>query len=210
VTDVRLGVVGGTFDPIHLGHLVAGEEARVCLGLDLVLYVPAGEPPHKRGRLISPTADRVRMVELAIASNPYFRLSLVDVERSGPSYTIDTLARLQDEWGPDAELVFIMGTDSLADLLTWFHPERLVELARVVAVTRPGTPPLDLDSLAERLPESRGRVDVLPIPAIGITSSDLRARVMNGLPIKYQVPEDVEQYIHERGLYRAGVVPGRR
>ncbi|HEY3081230.1 MAG TPA: nicotinate-nucleotide adenylyltransferase [Chloroflexota bacterium] len=199
---MKLGVLGGTFDPIHYGHLSVAEECRAALGLDLVLFLPAGNPPHKRGRAISPAADRVRMVELAIASNPSFRLSRIDVDRPGPSYTIGALEALRQEWGPRAHLWFLMGGDSLADLLTWHRPERLLELARIAATNRPGAPKPDPKALEPRLPGASERIDLVEIPWLDISASGLRERVAQGRPIKYQLPEPVEQYVHERGLYR--------
>src|SRR5437867_1119952 len=206
--STRIGVLGGTFDPIHYGHLAVAEECRVALGLDLVLFLPAGNPPHKRGRRISPAADRVRMVEMAIASNPFFRLSRIDVDRSGPSYTIGALEALRQEWGPQARLWFLMGGDSLADLLTWHQPERLLELTRVAATNRPGAPKPDPRSLEARLPGAAERIDLVEIPWLDISASGLRERVAQGRPIKYQLPEPVERYVYERGLYRP--TPRRR
>jgi nicotinate-nucleotide adenylyltransferase len=198
----RIGVLGGTFDPIHYGHLSVAEECRFALGLDLILFLPAGNPPHKRGRRISPAADRVRMVELAIASNPLFRLSRIDVDRPGPSYTIGALEALQRQWGPEARLWFLMGGDSLADLLTWHRPERLLELARIAATNRPGAPRPDPRALETRLPGASKRIDLVEIPWLDISASALRERVAKGRPIKYQLPEPVERYVHEHGLYR--------
>jgi nicotinate-nucleotide adenylyltransferase len=197
----RVGVMGGTFDPIHYGHLAAAEECRVALRLDVVLFMPAGEPPHKRGRQISPAADRVRMVELAIESNPRFELSRIDVDRAGLSYSVAALDQLRRELGPDAQLWFVMGADSLADILTWREPERLLELARVAAVNRPGAPDPAPERLEPRLPGASARVDVVEIPDLAISGTDLRRRVAEGRPIKYQLPEAVERYVVERGLY---------
>ncbi len=199
---MRVGVLGGTFDPIHIGHLVAGEEVRYALSLEKVLFVPAGEPPHKEARLVSPAVHRVRMVELSIASNPYFELSLVDVNRPGKSYTVDTLEILRRELGPSAELFFILGMDSLAGLSTWKEPARLISLCRLAVVNRPPYPRVDLASLERKLPGISKRVDMVKMAGIYIASSDLQARVAMGLPIKYQVLEPVEEYIREVGLYR--------
>jgi len=199
----RIGVLGGTFDPIHHGHLAAAEECRAALDLDLVLFMPAGQPPHKRGRVISPAADRVVMVELAIATNPFFRLSRVDVDRDGPSYTVGALEQLRLEWGLEARFWFLMGADSLADILTWRDPARLIELCRVVAVNRPDAPQPAPEKLDAELPGASQRIDVVEMPAMDISGTDLRARVKAGRPVKYQLPEAVEQYVTERGLYRS-------
>lgn len=197
----RIGLLGGTFDPIHYGHLVAAEEARAVLGLERVLFAPAGVPPHKLGRSITSVADRVEMVKLAIASNPYFELSSVDLQRQGPSYSVDTLAVLRQQLGPEVEVWFIIGLDSLADILTWREPARLVQLARIVAVTRPGYAAFDLARLEPQIPGAKERIIVLSIPEMDISSSNLRRRVFEGRPIKYQLPEAVEAYVYAHGLY---------
>lgn len=198
---MKIGLIGGTFDPIHYGHLVAAEEARAVLGLRRVLFAPAGQPPHKRGRRITPVEHRVEMVKLAIASNPHFELSAVDVQRTGLSYSVDTLNILHRELGPEADIWFIIGLDSLVDILTWREPARLVELAHIVAVTRPGYGAFDLGKLEPAIPRASQRITILPIPEMNISSSGLRARVAAGTPIKYQLPEEVESYIYARGLY---------
>lgn len=199
---VKIGVLGGTFDPIHIGHLIAAEEARWSLHLQKVLFVPAGEPPHKKLRGVSPVVHRVRMVELSIASNPFFELSLVDVRRKGKSYTVETLEILKKELGPSAELYFIIGMDSLSELLTWREPRRLITLARLAVVNRPPYQAVDLPSLEEKLPGISMRVEMVSTPGIYVASSDLQARVAQGRPIKYQVLQTVEDYIRETGLYR--------
>jgi len=197
----RLGVFGGTFDPVHHGHLVAAEEARHQLDLDQVLFVPAGRPPHKPTRPISPVHHRVRMIELAIAAKPYFALSHVDVERPGVCYTVETLELLRAEWGPGPIFYFVVGTDSLADIPTWYQPQRLIELCELAVARRTGAE-VDLVRLEERLPGLRDRIHWVPIPLLEISSSDLRARVRAGRPISYLVPSAVEAYVLEHGLYR--------
>ena len=197
---MRLGVFGGTFDPVHHGHLVAADEVRARLGLDSVLFVPAGTPPHKLDDDISPTRHRIAMLQLAIASNPGFALSRVDVDRHGPCYTVDTLALLHEEYGPGAELFFIMGMDSLADILVWRDPERLIRLAQIVVVGRPGFQ-ADVDELDKVLPGAAQRIAIVDTPLIEVSSSDIRQRVREGMPIRYQVPEAVEAYIRKHGLY---------
>ncbi len=197
----RLGILGGTFDPIHHGHLVAAEEARHRLQLDGVLFVPAGIPPHKPTRPISAAHHRLRMVELAIAGKPYFSLSRVDVDRPGLSYTVETLELLRAEWGPGPIFFFIEGADSLTDITTWYKPRRLIELCELAVVTRGGVE-IDLTRLEEQLPGLNDRVHWVPMPRLEISSSDLRARVQAGRPISYLVPPAVEAYIRERGLYR--------
>lgn len=198
---MKVGVLGGTFDPIHYGHLVVAEEVWWKLGLSHVLFVPAGQPPHKLGRVVTPAVHRVAMVELAIAGNPHFVLSSVDVERPGPSYSVDMLSELRRQVGADAELYFIIGLDSLAELLTWHDPPRLLDLCRIVAVTRPGYLWYDLASLEAAIPRARERIDILEVPQMGIASSDLRQRMTMGRPITYQVPLAVERYVKKQRLY---------
>ncbi|MHB0870446.1 MAG: nicotinate-nucleotide adenylyltransferase [Chloroflexota bacterium] len=199
---MRIGVLGGTFDPIHLGHLVAAQEVLYALRLDRVLFVPAGEPPHKQPGDALAATHRVRMVEMAIASNPGFQLSLVDVNRPGRSYTVDSLRILRGELGPEAELFFVVGMDSLAELTTWRDPAGLISLSRLAVVNRPPYPAVKLKDLEGQLPGISQRIDVVEMPGIDISASDLRRRVAAGAPIKYQVPKAVELYILENGLYR--------
>ncbi|MCC6627667.1 MAG: nicotinate (nicotinamide) nucleotide adenylyltransferase [Chloroflexi bacterium] len=202
----RIGVFGGTFDPPHYGHLILAEEVRHALRLARVLFLPAGQPPHKPDAAISPVADRVAMTRLAIAGNPAFGLDLHDVERAGPSYTADTMEALARRW-PAAALWFIMGEDSLADLPTWHEPARIVRAARLAVMTRPGVT-VDLAALDRLILGLRGRVDLVPTLAIGIAARDLRQRVAEGRPVRYQTPPAVEDYIRERGLYSAAGASG--
>jgi nicotinate-nucleotide adenylyltransferase len=199
---LRLGVLGGTFDPIHFGHLLAAEEARVTLGLERVLFAPAGDPPHKQGHAISPIAHRLAMVRLAIADNPAFAVTTVDTDRPGPHYTVDAVRLLREEWGTGAdETFFLMGADSLTQLLTWHQPERLVELCHLAVMARPGYRP-DLTNLTTALPGLSTRLDWVEMPVLDISASDLRRRVSQGRSIRYQVPEAVAAYVAEHGLYR--------
>ena len=197
----RLGVLGGTFDPIHHGHLVAAEEARGQLALDQVLFVPAGSPPHKPDQPITAAHHRVRMIELAIAGRPQTSVSRVDVDRPGPCYTVETLELLRRAWGPGVTLFFIEGADSLAELTSWYQPRRLLELCELAVVGRPGVE-LDLPELYRRLPQLEARLHWVQMPRLEISSSDLRGRVRAGRPIAYLVPPAVEAYIREHQLYR--------
>ncbi|HET7034159.1 MAG TPA: nicotinate-nucleotide adenylyltransferase [Thermomicrobiaceae bacterium] len=196
----RLGIIGGTFDPVHLGHLIIAEEFWYRLGLERVLFLPTSSPPHKVGRAISPVADRLAMLRLAIEGNPHFAVSLVDVERSGPTYTADTLAILAGQH-PGAQLFFLIGLDSLRDLPTWHEPGRIVRQARLAVAGRPGVT-LDLPAVLAQVPEAADRIDFVDVPQIDISASAIRRRVRNGAPITYQVPPAVEAYISARGLYR--------
>lgn len=200
--SVRIGLLGGTFDPIHHGHLVAAEEAAWALDLGRVLFLPAAAPPHKERADLSPIADRVAMVALATRGNKLFGVSLVDAERDGPAYSVDTLRILKQSQIGDVDYFFIVGLDSLADLPKWHLPGELLSLARLVAVSRPGYGQPDWDALEQALPGCRERTSLVPIPELAISSSDIRERVFRGQPIRYQVPPMVERYIAERGLYR--------
>lgn len=198
---MRVGVLGGTFDPIHYGHLVMAEEALVRLALSKVIFVPAKDPPHKPPQSYSPAEQRLRMVRLGVAGNPAFEVSEAELKRLGPSYTVDTLAFLQEQLGPGAELFFVMGMDSLANIMTWHRPADIVTRAHLAVAARPGHV-VDLPGLERMLPGVSARLHVLHTPHIGISGHDLRWRVAKGLPIRYQLPASVEAYIYEHGLYR--------
>jgi nicotinate-nucleotide adenylyltransferase len=196
----RIGILGGTFDPIHYGHLAIAEEARLVFGLEQVLFIPAAQQPLKHGAHIGTPEQRFEMTRLACASNAAFEISRIEVDRPGPSFTLTTLEMLQyDRLG---ELHFILGADALADLPRWHGAARIVELAKIVAVGRPGSTP-DLARLGQSLPALRERLTLLTGPALDISSSALRRRVSAGLPIRYQTPDSVVAYIAEQGLYRA-------
>jgi len=204
-TTRSVGLLGGTFDPIHYGHLVIAEEVRTALNLAEIVFVPAGNPPHKPERIVTEAQHRLAMLELAIASNPYFSISLVDLERPGPSYTVETLHLLRQQWSARTAIYFIIGGDSLEDLLTWYEPARiLVQLTALVAVQRPGYEEAAdyRDTLEARLPGIKQRLIIVQAPQLDISATDLRRRVAEGRPIKYQTPEAVEHYIIEHGLYR--------
>ena len=198
----RIGVLGGTFDPVHIGHLIIATELRHALRLDRLLFVPTGQPPHKADQAVTADADRLAMLELAIAGDPAFEISTLDLERAGPSYTADLL-RLLSAQLPDARLVFLMGEDSLRDLPSWRQPEVILALAELGIASRPEID-LDLADIYERLPSARGRVQIVPTTLIDISSSDLRRRVRDGRPIRYLIPAAVEAYIMSNRLYFAG------
>jgi nicotinate-nucleotide adenylyltransferase len=202
---MRAGVLGGTFDPPHLGHLILAQEALQALGLSQVLFVPAGEPWRKAGRELSPRDHRLAMVLLAVRDNPHLAVSTAEVDRPGPSYTSETLAELRQQLGSETELFFIMGADSLSDFPHWHQPHRILELARLAVAERA---PLGDEGLQEGIPEEmaealRERVVWLPMPLVAISASAVRERVRQGLPIRYWVPPAVEEYIHDHGLYAA-------
>ncbi len=196
----RVGVLGGTFDPPHNGHLAIAQAALAQLQLAEVLFAPTHQPPHKLGNEITPIEHRLAMVRLAIAPHPRFTLSRVDVDRAGPTFTVDTMRLLRQKF-PDAELYFIMGTDSLANILTWRAPAEFIRLCRLAVFNRPGFT-VDLDALEAQLPGLHERAVILPAPALDIAASDLQQRVCAGLPITDWVPAAVATYIAEHGLYR--------
>lgn len=199
-----IGMLGGTFDPIHVGHLALAQVALDQLGLDRVLFVPAGQPPHKRGRPITPAEDRLAMVELATASEPRFAVSRIEIDRPGPSYTADTAEALLAGRGPDdrlAELTVILSAESFADLPAWHEPARLLRLARIAVAPRPGHPPPSPTWLAQRLPGFAERVIVLEGPHLDVSASDIRSRVAAGRPIDGLVPPPVAAYIEAHHLY---------
>jgi len=198
---MNIGVLGGTFDPIHMGHLILAEEVRARLNLAEILFVPAGQPWLKGGSPISSARHRVEMVRLAIADRPYFKLSAIEIERSGPTYTVDTIAELKTQLGVGDELFFILGWDSLADLPRWWQPSRLVAMCRLVVVPRPGYPAPDLKALEAGIPGLSQRVTLMDKPEIDISASAIRERVAQGLSIHHLVPEPVGEYIKQHKLY---------
>ena len=195
----RLGVMGGTFDPIHHGHLVAASEVASRFRLDEVVFVPTGVPWQKKGRGVSASEDRYLMTTIATASNPRFTISRVDIEREGDTYTVDTLKDLRASRGTDVDLFFITGADALAQILTWRGADELFDLAHFVGVSRPG---VELESPAvDHLPADK--ITLMEVPALAISSTACRERVTAGEPIWYLVPDGIVQYIQKRGLYTA-------
>lgn len=198
---MNIGVLGGTFDPIHMGHLIVAEEIRGQLDLAEVLFVPAGEPWLKTKNSISSAEHRVQMVRLAIADEPAFQLSTMEIERAGPSYTIDTIVQFNSQMGAGDKLFFILGWDNLMQLPQWREPSRLVQMCSLVAVPRVGYPSPDLNTLEAAIPGLSQSVILLHTPQIEISSSEIRSRVARGLSIHHLVPEPVEKYIREHNLY---------
>ena len=198
---MRIGIFGGTFDPIHVGHLIIAEGARAELGLAQVLFVPAGWPWLKVNRTVTSVSDRVEMTRRAIMANPHFELCTLEVERSGPSYTVDTLLALGERFGAEASFFFILGCDSLAELALWKEPTRLIQLCCLVAVPRLGVSQLDLSSLEASIPGVTEAVIQLDMPIIGISSSQIRRLRGEGLSIRYLVPDEVREYIEGEKLY---------
>lgn len=197
----RIGVLGGTFDPPHIGHLWLATLAADTLGLSRILLMPAARPPHKGGRMISNAADRVMMTRLAIIGDPGLDLSLVEMERPGPSFTVDSVVQLRAGL-EEAGLVLIMAADSFAEIDTWRNPDRLLELAEWAIGPRPGTPLPDREALRTRFGAAEARIHLLDGPALDVSSSEIRRRVAAGRSIRYLVPRSVEELIVDRGLYR--------
>jgi nicotinate-nucleotide adenylyltransferase len=190
--------MGGTFDPVHHGHLLTAEEAAVQFGLDRVVFVPTGQPWMKGGREVSAAEHRYLMTVIATASNPRFVVSRMEIDRVGPTYTVDTLRALQEE-NADAELFFVTGADAMLEIFQWKDPAEVLALAHFIAATRPG---YDLAHFEAEAPRSHPNVSVMNIPALAISSTDIRQRVREGRPIRYLVPEGVRSYIEKAGLYR--------
>ncbi len=198
---MNIGLLGGTFDPIHMGHLVLAEEVRARLNLAEILFVPAGQPWLKVNSPISPAEHRLEMVRLAIADTPYFKLSAMEIERSGPTYTVDTIAELETQLGTGDELFFILGWDNLAQLPQWYQPSRLITMCHLVVVPRPGYPLPDLKALEAIIPGLSQRVTLIDEPEIDISAKAIRDRVAQGLSIHHLIPEPVEKYIKQHKLY---------
>jgi len=195
--------MGGTFDPIHSGHIAVAGEARKQLALSEVLFIPAGQPWLKADREITPVEHRVEMVRLAIADEPHFKLSTMEIERPGPSYTTETLTDLRSQLSPGDGLYFIIGMDDLAQLPRWKNPAKLIELCLVVVAPRPGYAPLDLESLERDIPGLSQRVIFMNAPELDISALEIRGRIAKGLSISHLVPESVNRYIKQQGLYRS-------
>jgi len=211
----RLGVMGGTFDPIHYGHLVTAEAAAEEFGLEQVIFVPAGQPPHKPPGAVTEARHRYLMTVLATVPNPRFTVSRVDINRPGPSYTVDTLRELHARYGPGVELYFITGADAMLQILTWKDAETLFGLCHFIAATRPGFRLSRLESVLGPLMERyRDRIHPLQVPALAISSTDIRERVRTGRSVRYLLPDAVMHYIQKTGLYTGQgrpvpVTPGR-
>ncbi len=203
----RLGVLGGSFDPPHFGHLAAAQEVGHRLGLQQVLFVPARQNPLKTDAPSGSAEQRVRMVELAVEGDPRFTVSRADVDRPAPSYTVDLLTLLQAQH-TDAELYFLVGADALRDLASWRQPQEIVRRWRLATFPRAGHPAPDLDRLAASVPGLAARLELVPVPGVDISSRDLRARVAAGDPIRYLVPDAVRRFIEREALYRPRAADG--
>lgn len=198
----RIALMGGTFDPIHYGHLVTAESVREKFGFDTVMFIPSGNPPHKRRISVSSPVHRYNMVQMAVASNRYFTVSRVEIDREGSTYTIDTIRELKSLLRNDADIYFITGADAILEVLTWKDPNELLSMCKFIAVTRPG---YDKGALIQKVQELKALyncdITIMDVPSFDISSSDIRQKVARCQSIKYLVPENVEQYIYMNNLY---------
>jgi nicotinate-nucleotide adenylyltransferase len=199
MAEKKIGLMGGMFDPVHYGHLLAAEEARSRFDLSQVLFIPTGLPPHKQRPGCASSEQRLAMTALAISTNPNFAVSAVESKRQGYSYSVDTVSGLLAEYGPETAFSFIVGTDAALELPTWHDAARLLELVDFIVAARPG---FDLAALDQLPPAWRSKMSVLTMPLLEISSTEIRRRVAAGGPIKYLLPELVESYIYAEGLYR--------
>ncbi|MDA1271305.1 MAG: nicotinate-nucleotide adenylyltransferase [Chloroflexi bacterium] len=199
---MKIGILGGTFDPVHLGHLRIAEAAMEQAGLEQVLFIPAGHPRLKQTEPGATVAQRIEMVCLAIEGHPKFRVCEIEAHRPGPTYTVDTLVELSGKLGPEAELFFILGLDVLGQLDQWKEPERVPRLCRLLALDRPGEEGFDWPGFYSRVPEARGKVQVVTAPLVDVSGTELRRLILAGEPLTGQVPEAVARYIQEQGLYQ--------
>lgn len=199
---MNIGVFGGTFDPIHFGHLAAAEAMRATLSLAKIVFVPTGQPWLKADLPISPQQHRLEMVRLAIAGESYFEVSTVEVDRPGPSYTVDTIDMLQREFGGEAKLFFLVGSDALSDFPRWKEPARLIRICRLVAFSRPGVALPSLNQLESAIPGISKNVSFAEVPQVDISATEIRRLVALGDSIGHLVPQAVERHIVEHGLYR--------
>ncbi|RLC92910.1 MAG: nicotinic acid mononucleotide adenylyltransferase [Chloroflexi bacterium] len=197
-----IAVFGGTFDPIHQGHLAVAKDVKARLGFQEVVFVPAGDPWLKADREVTAAEHRLEMVRLAVDGNPGFGVSTIEIDRPGPSYTVDTMEQLRRELGPGARLAFVLGADALAGLDAWKEPQRLIQLCCLVAFARPGFPLPALEPLEAAIPGLSRRVTFVEVSQVDVSASDIRRRVAKGLPIRGMVPEAVERYILEHRLYK--------
>lgn len=199
----RYAIMGGTFDPIHFGHLAAAEAVRESLHCQKVIFIPSGNPPHKADRVLTASQRRYAMTSQAVSSNPYFEVSDIEINRNGYTYTLDTIKELKSLYGDDIELLFITGADALLEIETWYKVEELLAQCSFVAVTRPG---YDKTRLEQKLSDLRSKYNgvffIVDVPGLNISSTDIRNRIMSGSSIRYLLPESVVQYIFENGLYR--------
>ena len=198
---MRVGVLGGTFDPVHLGHLAIAEEARIKLDLDRFIFIPAGQPRLRADEYLTPAIDRLRMVELATGDNPRFQVCDIEIQRSGPTYTVDTLVELGQRFGLDTSLYFIVGADILGQFHRWKDPEKVLDACHLVVVSRPGHRDDDWPEWFQGADSSKDKVTQLEIPMVDISGTEIRRRASLGESVRHLVPDLVAEYIQDRKLY---------
>jgi len=198
----KIGILGGTFDPVHLGHLIIAEEVRSNVGLDKILFVPAGVPWMRENEGVSAGKHRLNMVDLAVKSNPHFQSSSIEIDRQGVTYTADTLETLREDLDHEVELSFIMGMDVLEKFHLWKSPETVVELCSLVIVNRPGNQAVDVNEVVKKYPEAGAKLRIINVPRMEISSSEIRERVRQEKSLKYLVSEEVIEYIDQNNLYK--------
>ena len=198
----KIGILGGTFDPVHLGHLIIAEEVRSNLGLDKILFIPAGVPWMRENEGVSAGKHRLNMVDLAVKSNPHFQSSSIEIDRQGVTYTADTLETLREDLDHEVELSFIMGMDVLEKFHLWKSPETVVELCSLVIVNRPGNQAVDVNEVVKKYPEAGAKLRIINVPRMEISSSEIRERVRQEKSLKYLVSEEVIEYIDQNNLYK--------
>lgn len=201
---MKVGILGGTFDPIHIGHLIIAEEARYQLGLDRVIFLPAGKPYFKKDRIVSTKSDRLEMIKLGIKDNPKFEVSEFELDREGPTYSIDSITRLKKELGGDVDLYFLIGLDALADMHKWKHPAELIEMCQVIGLTRPSYPDFDWANIESKIAGASQKIRIIEVSQVGVSSTDVRMMVAGDISVRYLVPDAVVRYIEEHGLYKTG------
>ena len=198
----KIGILGGTFDPVHLGHLIIAEEVRSNVGLDKILFVPAGVPWMRENEGVSAGKHRLNMVDLAVKSNPHFQSSSIEIDRQGVTYTADTLETLREDLDHEVELSFIMGMDVLEKFHLWKSPETVVELCSLVIVNRPGNQAVDVNEVVKKYPEAGAKLRIINVPRMEISSSEIRGRVRQEKSLKSLVSEEVIEYIDQNNLYK--------
>jgi nicotinate-nucleotide adenylyltransferase len=200
---IRYAIMGGSFDPIHFGHLAAAESVRQNLNCQKIIFIPLGNPPHKKNRILSDSIHRYTMTVLATCSNPYFEVSNIETNREGYTYTLNTITELNEYYGKEVELLFITGADALFEIETWYKVDELLKLCSFVAVTRPGYDKSMLEQKLQYLQSKyNSKIHIIDVPGLNISSTDIRERIKKGASIRYLVPEAVEQYIYKHRLFR--------
>jgi len=203
---MKVGILGGTFDPIHTGHLIIADEARYQLSLEKVVFLPAGKPYFKNDRIVSTKNHRLEMMKLGIKDNPRFEVSEIELEREGPTYSIDSLTMFKKELGGDVELYFLIGLDALSDMYKWKHPAKLIDMCQVIGLTRAGFSDFDWSKIERKISGASQKIKIIEVSQIKVSSTDVRMMVNSDISIRYLVPDAVIKYIEEHKLYKSGAL----